>query len=248
MANFDYKLGPPIGHKARLGLIVLQSDETLEYDLRRLLPEQGVALYTSRVPSGAEVSTDSLAKMGSSLTHSAQLLPPTLTFDTVGYGCTSGTAVIGAEKIASLIRAGCHTAQVTEPLTALIAACTKFRIQRLALLSPYVEEVSARLRYRLAEAAIDTPQFGSFNEACETKVAHIAPDSVIDAATQLFQRGGCQAIFLSCTNLQTLDVIAEIEARCGCPVWSSNLVLGWHMMQQADLVPRSPTLASLLQN
>ena len=248
MANFAYKLGPPIGHKARLGLVVLQSDETLEYDLRRLLPEQGVALYTSRVPSGAEVSTDSLAKMGSSLTHSAQLLPPEIVFDAVGYGCTSGTAVIGAEKIASLIGAGCRTSRVTEPLTALIAACTKFRIQRLALLSPYVEEVSARLRYRLADAGIETPQFGSFNEASETKVAHISAESLIDAATQLFQRGGCEAIFLSCTNLQTLDVIAEIEARCGCPVWSSNLVLGWHMMQQAHLEPRSAHLASLLQN
>ena len=71
MASFTYKSGPPIGHKARLGVMVLQSDETLEYDLRRLLPEQGVALYTTRVPSGAEVSTDSLAKMSNSLTHSA---------------------------------------------------------------------------------------------------------------------------------------------------------------------------------
>lgn len=248
MASFAYKSGPPIGHKARLGVVVLQSDETLEYDLRRLLPEQGIALYTTRVPSGAEVSTDSLAKMSNSLTHSAKLLPPDIAFDAVGYGCTSGTAVIGAEKIASLIRAGCRTSQVTEPLTALIAACTKFRVQRLALLSPYIEEVSAQLRHRLVDAGIETPQFGSFNEASETKVAHIAPDSVIDAATQLFQRGGCEAIFLSCTNLQTLDVIAEIEARCGCPVWSSNLVLGWHMMQQAHLATRSATLASLLQN
>lgn len=248
MSNFPHKTGSPVGHKARLGVVVLQSDETLEYDLRRLLPEQGVAIYTTRIPSGPVVNTDSLAEMSNNLTHSAQLLPPEIAFDTVGYGCTSGAAVIGVEKIANLIRAGCHTSQVTEPLTALIAACANFRIQRLALLSPYVEEVSAQLRHRLVGAGIETPQFGSFNEASETKVAHIAPDSVINAATQLFQRGGCEAIFLSCTNLQTLDVITEIEARCGCPVWSSNLVLGWHMMQQADLVPQSKYLASLLQS
>jgi maleate isomerase len=106
--------------------------------------------------------------------------------------------------------------------------------------------VSAQLRTRLGDAGIQTPQFGSFNEASETKVAHIAPESVLEAAVSLYQRGGCEAIFLSCTNLQTLDVLAEIEARCGCRVFSSNLVLAWHMLTLAGLAPRDKNIASLL--
>ena len=246
MADFPYKIGTGVGKKARLGVVVLQSDETLEYDLRRLLPENRVALYTTRIASAAEVSTASLAGMQGALSQSASLLPPETALDVVGYGCTSGTAVIGAENIASLIKTGCRTSHATEPLSALIAACQASKIGKLAFLSPYVASVSAQLRTRLGDAGIQTPQFGSFNEASETKVAHIAPESVLEAAVSLYQRGGCEAIFLSCTNLQTLDVLAEIEARCGCRVFSSNLVLAWHMLTLAGLAPRDKNIASLL--
>ena len=44
---------------------------------------------------------------------------------------------------------------------------------------------------------------------------------------------GCDAVFLSCTNLRTLNVIPEIEARIGKPVLSSNQVLAWHLLRLA---------------
>ena len=246
MSTFPYELGPAAGYNAQLGLIVLQSDETLEYELRRILPEDGVALYSARIPSAQKVSTKSLAGMAASLTNTAALLPPDLRFKVVGYGCTSGTAVIGAKAVADQIKAGCCTAAVTEPLTALISSCNEKGVKRLAVLSPYVEDVSATLRQRLRSAGIETPQFGSFNEANETAVAHISAGSVYAAATALLKRGGCEAIFISCTNLQTFDVIAEIEKQCNCPVWSSNLVLGWNMLRIAGLKSRNPQLGTLL--
>ena len=248
MSVFPYEHGHPVGYNAQMGLIVLQSDETLEYELRRIFPEDGVALYTARIPSAEQVSTNSLAEMASSLTNTATLLPPKLNYKVVGYGCTSGAAVIGAEAVSDQIKAGCHTAAVTEPLTALISACQENGVRRLAILSPYVEDVSETLRQRLRSAGVETPQFGSFNEENETAVAHISGNSVLAAATVLFQRGGCDAIFISCTNLQTLDIITEIEKQCSCPVWSSNLVLGWHMLKKAGLKARSPEAGTLLHD
>ena len=53
--QFSYDLGSALGSETSFGLIVLQSDETIEHDMRRLLPSEGAALYTSRVPSGADV-------------------------------------------------------------------------------------------------------------------------------------------------------------------------------------------------
>ncbi len=41
---FPYTLGQPVGARANMGLITLQADETIEYDMRRLMPEQGVGL------------------------------------------------------------------------------------------------------------------------------------------------------------------------------------------------------------
>lgn len=237
--DFTYELGGPIGRKATLGLIALQADETVEHDFRRLLPHEDVALYVTRVPSGLEVSGDTLREMEGTLPAAAGLFPRSIGFDVVGYGCTSGTSVIGPARIAELVRSGCETKAVTEPVSGLIAACGALGVSRLAFLSPYVAEVSETLRGVLAAAGVDSPVFGSFNEAEEAKVARINGASVVAAATALAGQGGAEAIFLSCTNLRTLDVIGQIEAATGLPVLSSNQVMAWDMARQAGIRMRS---------
>jgi maleate isomerase len=233
MTVFDYALDAPTTQN--MGLVVLQTDETLEQDFRRMLP-LNVSLYASRVPSGAEVTRESLAAMEGHLRGAASLLPPAVAFDVVGYGCTSGTAQIGADQIARRIKQGARTAEVTEPVSALIAACHAMDIRSLAFLSPYVAEVSGHLRQVLADRKISSPVFGSFDEGEEAKVAKISARSIHEAACDLARQRGADAIFLSCTNLRTLDVIEPLEADTGLPVLSSNQVLAWHMCQLAGQV------------
>lgn len=225
--------------RRRLGLIALQADRTMEDDFRRLMPRD-VSLLVSRVPSGTEVTADSLAQMEGALTGAAALFPRGHKFDVVGYGCTSGTAQIGARVIGERVRAGCDTAQVSEPVSALIAACAAFDLQRIAIVSPYVAAVSDRLRHVLRAAGIDTPRFTSFDEASEAAVTQIDGASVMAAARAVMDGADVQGLFLSCTNLNTLDVIAPLQAELGLPVLSSNLVLAWHMMTLAGVDVRAP--------
>lgn len=215
--------------RRKLGLIALQSDESIEDDMRRLLPRD-VSLLVSRVPSGEDVSPESLRAMADHLTASATLFPRGVRFDAVGYGCTSGTSQIGTSRIAELVKAGTLTDRVTEPVSALVAACAAVGAKRLAVLSPYVASVSERLREVLAEHGIETPVFGSFAEPNEALVVSIDGPSIVSAATQLVEDAEVDALFLSCTNLRTLDVIAALEQDLGMPVLSSNLVLAWHML------------------
>jgi maleate isomerase len=233
--TYPYSTTGPIGTAARLGLIVLQADETIEHDFRRMFPVNGVSLLTTRVPSGLEVTNDTLSEMEGHLTDAASLFPTAAEFDAVAYACTSGTAVIGVDNIAAQVRRGCKTQKVTEPVSALIAACHELGISRLGLLSPYVRDVSESLRMVLDQAGIVTPAFGSFDEAEEAKVARIDGPSIIAAACDIAAQGGIDALFLSCTNLRTLDVISEIEGRTGLPVLSSNQVLAWHLAKLTDI-------------
>lgn len=210
-----------------IGLAVLQTDETLETDMRRLLPAD-VDVYVTRVPSETTVSSDTLAGMAGVLTQSVSLFPPSLTFDAVGYGCTSGTAEIGPAKITELVRAGVATRSVTEPVSALIATCQKRKIGRIGLISPYVAEVSVQLRRVLSEHGITVTQFASFDEPEECNVVRIDPAAIYAAAVGL--QGDFDAVFLSCTNLRTLDVIGPITDEIGKPVLSSNQVLAEHLL------------------
>lgn len=234
--RFDYEVVELTA--PRLGLIALQSDETIEGDLRRLLPRE-VEFMVSRVPSDVEVTPETLAAMEGHLTTAASLFPVGARFDAMGYGCTSGTAQIGVQRVAERLQAAARIRAVTQPLSSLVAACRHLGLRRIALLSPYVAEVSQRLQGALAAQAIDTPVFGSFDVSSEARVVRISAASIHDAALSLMQGAQVEGLFLSCTNLRTLEVIAPLEARLGKPVLSSNQVLAWHMMRLAGI--KAPT-------
>jgi len=218
----------------QMGLVALQADETIERDFRRLFPED-VEIMVSRVPSATEVTRDSLQAMAGHLTYAASLFPDGAELKVVAYGCTSGTAQIGAEEIANRVKDGAETKRVTEPLSALIAACEALGVKHIAVLSPYIESVSARLMEVLNDNAIETTRFGSFAESEEAKVVRISEASLMDAAKQLMAEGKADALFISCTNIRALDVLTPLEEALGIPVLSSNQVLAWHMMALAGV-------------
>lgn len=231
MGDFKYDLSEPT--ERTLGLIVLQTDERIEHDFRRLICDSGTKLLSSRVPNAPEVTRETLGAMKTDLPNSANLFPNAAHFDVIGYGCTSASSVIGAEGVEQLIKSTANTVYVTNPMTALIRACHYLKINKLAFLSPYIEDVSKGLCDVVNTAGISTPLFGSFNESNDSNVARITPSSIRDAAIELGKSDAVQAVFLSCTNLNTLDVIDEIEEVIQKPVISSNQVLAWDMMRLA---------------
>ncbi len=227
MTYLPYHLDPA-GLPA-MGLIVLQVDETIEPELNRYFAARRNPLYITRIPSGMEVTTDTLSEMQSSLPAAAGLLPGGVEYAVVGYGCTSASSVIGSERVEALVQSACPAAVVTNPLRAAIAACENHGINRLALLSPYIDSVNAPLIAAFEKGGIEFPAFGTFGEAEEAKVARISHGSVVEAAYALGQDKAVDGVFLSCTNLRTLDAIPELEDRLGKPVLSSNQCLAWHM-------------------
>ncbi len=219
----------------RLGLVVLQVDETIEQDFRHLFPPHAARLHISRVPSGVELTPDTIAAMETTLPAAAGLLPPATGFDVVGYGCTSGTTLIGADRVRALVAGASNTRAVTDPLTAALAACRALGLTRVGIVSPYIASVATPIRDAFTAGGLTVADALSFGEEVEARVARIAPSSIADAARALAHRGPLDGIFLSCTNLRTLAIIPPLEAELGIPVLSSNLVLGWHMAGLAGI-------------
>lgn len=231
-----------------IGLIVLQADETIERECGEIFSRFDVRTYVSRVPSGAEVTPETLRMMEEELPRSAELLPPSVSFSAVGYGCTSGATHIGSGAVAAAVRRGCRTDHVSDPLRAVIAACRALSVKRLAFLSPYIESVAAPMREALAESGIETTVSGSFNEASEEKVAKICPSSIRDAGRELADGVECDALFMSCTNLPALSVISGLEDDLGVPVLSSNQVLAWHLLRSAGVMHKTDGFGRLYES
>lgn len=232
MPTFAYRLSHATV-QPRLGLIVLRVDETIEQDFRRLF-DPSAALHVTRIASGEELTPETIATMESGLPAAARLLPPAVEFDAVGYACTSGTTLIGAGRVAALVAGACRTRAVTDPLTATIAATRFLGANRIGIVSPYIASVAEPIRAAFEGEGFRVLRAASFGERVEAKVARIDPASVIDAALSVARNKDIDMVFLSCTNLRTLDVIDGLENRLGIPVISSNLALAWDMARHAN--------------
>ncbi len=234
-----------IGTRATFGLVVLKTDETIEHEFRRFIPDDGVVMYHSRVESAPEVTPETLAKMREDLPRAVSMLPETAPFDVIGYGCTSGATVIGPSGVADGVHRHVPGVRVTEPLSAARAAFKAMGVRKLALLSPYMESVSAALRRAFEESGIDISVFASFDEERESVVARMTPNSLLTAIERSVGGKDVDAVFMSCTNLRMAPVIAEAERRTGVAVLASNQVLAWHMLRLAGLDHAPPKAGRL---
>ncbi len=231
MTALAFTLGPPLGHRANLGIIVLRTDETLEAEARRVLVGDGIAHYVTRVPCRSEVTMEGLAEMEAELPRAAALLPDEHPFDVIAYACTSGATSIGPKNVDNAIRIGANTTHTTNPLSAVIAATKALKVSRIGFVTPYVAEVSHAMRGKLEEAGLEIVSYGSMEEENDIRVARIDAQSIADAVRTVAAQRTCDAVFLSCTNLRALDLIAPLEAELGISVLTSNQVLLWHMLQ-----------------
>lgn len=243
--KLDFDTDDGIGHRATLGVIVLETDETLEPEFARMTAAEGIALYHSRIPMVAEIRPDTLARMERDLPASARLLPPSLDFDVIGYGCTSASTVIGSDRVASAIQSVFPKARVSDPLAALIAAGRALGLRRLGFVTPYLPEVSQAMRQKLEAAGFVIAGFGSFEEGNDPVVARITETAITKAALAVAKSAACDGVVISCTNLRCLRVIPDIEAQTGLPVLSSNQALCWHMMRLAGIDETMPQFGRL---
>ena len=243
MAAFPYCLTS--SDTPTLGLIVLQVDETIEQDFRRVFPPDRVKLHVTRVPSGAELTPETIGTMEATLPAAAALLPPAAQFDAIGYGCTSGTTLIGAARVRNLVQGSARARAVTDPLTAALAAIHALGLQRIGIVSPYVEAVAGPIRRAFEAERLSVPATLSFGEEVEARVARIDPASIREAALALARQTTLDGVFLSCTNLRTLDIIGGLESDLNLPVLSSNQVLAWHMASLSGVSVALPAASRL---
>lgn len=227
--KFDFHLSSNENSPPPMGLIVLQVDETIESDFREAFRTSKNQIFVTRIPSGLEVTAKTLSSMEHHISASAKLLPQSREFSVIGYGCTSASAIIGSEKISDLIKSGCSTREVTNPLLAATEYAKHLGVTKLALLSPYIEEVNTPLRKAFEINGLSTEAFGTFGEGQEEKVARISESSTIGAAITLGQDPSTEAVFISCTNLRTFNCLDKISNKIDKPVFSSNQSLAWHM-------------------
>ena len=163
----------------------------------------------------------------------------------VAYACTSGSFVhglAGEERLRSAMEeAGAPRAITTSG--AMLEALSALGLGRIGVATPYDEPLTERLCSSLAEAGVDVGPVA--HPGLGGDMAHTEEQTVVDLVQRVSR--GVDGVFVSCTNLPTIGVVAALELETGRPVLSANLVTIWASLRACGAAPvgdggRSPEL------
>jgi maleate isomerase len=220
------------GPQARIGAIVLASDATVEPTFRALGLAPAVELYASRIAFTNPTTVDSLRAMAGDVTRAAALLMPEARLDAIAFACTSGTVVIGEAEVIAAVRAARPGIPVTTPVTAAVAAFRRMGIARVAMLTPYLEEVSGPVAAFLEANGVGVTDLATFGLDSDVTMARVPLGAILDAARAV-RTAGADGLFISCTALRAAEAIEALERELEFPVVASNQAMFWHALRLA---------------
>jgi maleate isomerase len=230
----DFSTDAGFGARALLGLIVLESDRTIEAEMRKI-QIAGVDWLHARIHNDDDVTPETLTAMKSRLPEVAALLPPGFDFSALGYGCTSASTLIGETAVTEALQSVHPGVPCTNPVTAAVAAFRSLKAQRIAIVTPYTAEVTAPIVDLFESQGFEVSAVGSFLEPLDSVVCRITEASVADAVKHVATESPCDAVFVSCTSLRLFGVVNQLEESLNKPVVSSNLALTWHLLRLAGI-------------
>ena len=227
-----------IGARARIGLVVLASDYTIEHEFRAMIAMEGVDLFMARIANDPRVTPETLAAMEPMLTDTASRILPGDRLDVLAYGCTSASVVLGADRVSQRLAEAKPDTPVSNPISAAFAAFDALGARRIGVLTPYRRDVNEQVRAYITRHGYEVPVFGSFNEEMDPVVATIDGDSLVSAIDTIRAGHEIDAVFVSCTSVRLADAVVGIEERTGLPVTSSNHAMAWHCLRLAGIGDR----------
>ena len=230
--------------RGKIGYVLLATEQTVQDDVMRLRPP-GVGVHFTRAPIADSITNESLAAQAELLADCAATLLPDGSLDVACYACTSGSLVIGEERVFAELKRGAPGAQATSLITGVIRALRKMQVKRIVVATPYLDEVNQREVDYLEQAGFDVISICGLNLEKDSDMVRVAPEFITEFALAQ-DCAEADAIFVSCGALRTLDVIAEIEARAGKPAICSNQAMIWDCLRLAGVEDRFEGYGRLL--
>jgi maleate isomerase len=206
----------------RVGVIVPSSNTTVEADFMRALP-LGVTFHVARMFL-AETTAEAERRMIHDHVPIAVADLASLRPHVVAFACTSGGAVLGAEGEAELIGKIARDTGVPVISTndAVGAAVERQGPQRIAVLTPYIDELNQAIRAGLERRGLTVAHIAGLGLTDNFSICSVAPPEIVAFAERELAGRDFDLLFVSCTNFRAVEARPLLERRFGVPVVTSN--------------------------
>jgi len=236
------------GWKGRVGIIVPPANTTFEPELAAMMPP-GVALYATRLPGKVIKSTavglrerfegyiKALAETADSFGGAS--------LDAMCLGVTGTSYLVGAGGEAALLddlRKG-GAPRVVTAARAIYELLGRFGCRRIALVTPYPAWIIDYAKSYWKDLGLEVVRILPLPNV--VSIYEVNTEGVVAAARQL-ENSGADAIVLSGTGVATLPAIEQLGSSARAPVISSNLSVGWWILEQLGLDPAVDTPSAAL--
>jgi maleate cis-trans isomerase len=149
-------------------------------------------------------------------------------WDLVIYGCTAAGFLGGPDGNARMVerlreRTG---AVLVSTAGAMIDALLGAGVSETAVVTPYLQPVNDGLRAYLELSGIRVETLNSFFCKTTAELGAITEEQVLELARRTVTSRS-KGLFVACSQLPTLNVIAQLRAELGIPVWSSIGATAW---------------------
>jgi maleate isomerase len=231
--------------RAKLGFVLLAMEQTIEEDMFKLAPS-GVGVHFQRAPMANRVDVDTLSVMAAGIGDAAALILPDGDLDVVCYACTSGSVVIGEDRVFAELQRGAPKAKATSLITAVMRALAALGTRRIAVATPYVDAVNEIERVYMQERGFEIVNIEGLGIEDDTDMVRVTPDYILEFARSV-DRPEADAIFISCGALRSVDIIATLEAEARKPVIVSNQAMIWDCLRLAGVSDANPQYGRLFR-
>ncbi len=208
----------------RIGLLVPSSNTTMESEFNLMIRESDVeiTIHTARMPL-QQTTIDELLKMERKAYAAADRLAHA-NVDVICYGCTSGSLIHGlkfAKEISKkiLAKTGIPTVTTSE---AVLDTSRHLGLTKLTVITPYTEDINQKEMAFLENAGIKVLSITGLGLVDNLEIGRTDPTSLIPIVRNNYIPTAHGGVFISCTNLRTLEIIQPLEDELQVPVFSSN--------------------------
>lgn len=223
-------------HRARLGFILMSTDLAAESDFHDMVPE-GVAVHVTRLKTEDYTTNETLSRHIEHMAEAASRIQPDLKPDVVSYSCTSGSIVIGEDRVMSEIAKGAPWARPMCLVQGVLDALNEIGARKIVVGTPYLDEVNTAEAEYLLQKGFDVLDIQGLNLGTGTEMGQVTPSYWKKFALEIDQPGS-DAVFLSCGGIRSLEVVEEIEQEIGKPVITSNQAQFWSCLRRAGITDK----------
>jgi maleate cis-trans isomerase len=213
----------------KLGVIVPSWNTVMEYEWQRLAGD-ALSVHSQRIRHLADTEAD-LLWLSTQAGAAAELLAHAKV-DAICHGCTASGFLKSPEddlaQEAALTRSsgiptGTSSAAIVRALRAVGAT-------RISVASPYEAWLNDRVQQHLEAAGFTVVAMKGLGTQAH---GSISTDTVRALALEVV-RPDTEAVFISCSNFRTLDILAQVEQATGLPVITSNQAALWGTLRAID--------------